>query len=362
MKTNLFRAGFLLISIAFVQTTQAKIWRLNNNGNNPVPAIVADFTGTLQAAHDNASILSGDTIHVEQSPTTYGPCIFTKRLVVIGPGYFLNLNPQTQVNTSYAATVGDLTFYNTLSASSQVMGLTTSSVYMGVNNLLISRCHITGVIFIGNTNATNISGMAVRQCYHTGAANYLPSIKNNTGSGITTNMEFTNNLFNYPTNLFQYPLILDSRVSGLFKNNVVYGYYAMNMQNFYLLNNIQYSATGSVNTFANSIVENNIGSVAGHFVSPTGTNNTINPGNLTATLAQMAFVGGASTDGAYKLGASSIAVGAGKDGVDAGAYAGDYPYKLSGIAPVPNIYALTIAPISAGATTISVTISAKGNN
>lgn len=362
MKTNFFKVAMLIITITIAQSSQAKIWRLNNNGNNPVPAITADFSGTLQAAHDNVLVMSGDTIHVEQSPTTYGPCIFTKRLVVIGPGYFINLNPQTQANTSYAATVGDLTFYNALSASSQVFGLTVGTVNMGVNNLLISRCNIVGIIFIGNTNASNISGMAVRQCYHSGASNFLASIRNNTGAGLVTNMEFTNNIFAYSLALFQYPAILDNRVSGLFKNNVVYGYYALNMQNFYLLNNLQYSSTGSVNTFANCIVENNVGNVAGHFVSPTGSNNTINPGNITATLAQMAFVGGASTDGFYRLGAGSLAIGAGKDGVDAGAYAGDYPYKLSGIAPVPNIYALTIAPISAGASTISVTISAKGNN
>ncbi len=362
MKSNLSKVVMFFIGIALVQTTQAKIWRLNNNGNNPVPAIVADFTGTLQAAHDNPSVVSGDTLHVEQSPTTYGACIFTKRVVVIGPGYFLNLNPQTQVNTSYGATVGDLTFYNALAASSQVFGLTTGNVFMGVNNLLISRCAITGVIVIGNTNASNISGMAVRQCYHTGAGNYVASVRNNTGAGLITNMEFTNNLFIYPTNLFQTPVLLDNRVSGLFKNNVVYGYYALNMQNFYLLNNIQYTVAGPTNTFANCIIENNVGTAAGQFVSPAGSNNTLNPGNLTATLAQIAFTGGSSTDGAYKIGPASVAIGAGKSGVDAGAYAGDYPYKLSGIAPVPNIYALTVAPIAAGATSISVTVSAKGNN
>jgi len=362
MKLNLLKVAMLCAAITLVQNTQAKIWRLNNNGNNPVPAITADFSGTLQSAHDNTLVLSGDTLHVEQSPTTYGACIFTKRLIVIGPGYYLNLNPQTQVNTGYGATVGDLTFYNIASAASQVFGLTTVAVNMGVNNLLISRCQITGVINIGNTTSGNISGMAVRQCYHTGAGNYVASIRNNSGTGLVTNMEFTNNLFVYPTNLFQYPIILDNKVSGLFKNNVVYGYYALNMQNFYLLNNIQFSATGSGNTFANCIVEYNAGSVATQFISPAGLGNTFGPANQTASLAQVAFVGGASTDGAWRLGAASLVIGNGKDAVDRGAYAGDYPYKLSGIAPVPNIFALTIAPISAGATSISVTVSAKGNN
>lgn len=93
MKSILPKLTLLLISIVLVQNTQAKIWRLNNNGNNPVPAITADFAGTLRSLHDNVIVLSDDTIHAKQSPAIYGACIFTKRLIVIGPGYFLNLNP-----------------------------------------------------------------------------------------------------------------------------------------------------------------------------------------------------------------------------------------------------------------------------
>ena len=139
MKKIILSFVLLIIALSFFNTSYAKIWRLNNNGNNPIPAIGADFTGTLQAAHDNASVVSGDTIHIEQSPTTYGNCTFTKRLVLIGPGYFLSTNPQTQVNTDYAATVGILTFYNANAAGSQVYGLTISTTYLGVNNLLLDR-------------------------------------------------------------------------------------------------------------------------------------------------------------------------------------------------------------------------------
>lgn len=362
MKMTLAKTGLFLFALVLFNSAQAKIWRLNNNGNLPNPAIVADFTGTLQAVHDNASVASGDTIHVEQSPTTYGPCIFTKRLVVIGSGYFLNKNPFTQVNIDYGSTVADLTFYNNNSAGTHIYGLTMLNVYMGVNNLLIARNNITGVVVIGNTNANNIDGMAVRQCYLNGSTGVNQAmVRSNTGTGLITNMEFDNNIFVYPY-YYNYSIFLNDKVSGKIKNNIINGSYGMNIQNFYVLNNIGFSASNSGNTFSNCVMEYNTGTVAAMYVTPAGTNNTLGLGNQTKSAAQIALLGGASTDNQYSLAVSSECIGAGKDGANCGAFGGDYPYKLSGIAPVPNIYAVTIAPISAGSSTISVTVSAKGNN
>lgn len=362
MKFTLAKTSLFLFTLVLFNSAQAKIWRLNNNGNLPNPAIVADFTGTLQSVHDNASVATGDTIHVEQSPTTYGPCIFTKRLVVIGSGYFLNKNPFTQVNIDYGSTVGDLTFYNNNTAGTHVYGLTIVNVYLGVNNLLIARNNITGIMVIGNTNANDIDGMTVRQCYFNGSApSNQAMIRSNTGTGLITNMAFTNNLFKF-VNYYNTALVLNAKVSGILKNNLIDGNLGMNIQNFYVLNNIGLSSSLSGNTFTNCVIEYNTGVVAAMFVTPAGTNNTIGLGNQTKTVAQIALLGGTSTDNANSLAVASECIGAGKDGANCGAFGGDYPYKLSGIAPVPNIYAVTIAPISAGSSTISVTVSAKGNN
>lgn len=361
MKLAIARTGLVLFALVLFNTAQAKIWRLNNNGNAPNPAIVADFTGTLQAVHDNASVVSGDTIHIEQSPTTYGSCIFTKRLVVIGAGYFLNQNPFTQVNIDYGSTVGDLTFYNNNAAGSHVFGLTTGVVYMGVNNLLVARCQLTSLLYIGNTGAADLNGMTLRQCFLNGqTTSGQTMVRSNTGTGLITNMDFSNNIFRFPG--FNFALTLNAKVSGLFKNNVVSAYYGVNIQNFYVLNNIGLSAVNSPNTFTNSVLEYNVGTIATMFVTPLGANNIIGLGNQTKTAVQIALLGGTSTDNGNSLAVSSECIGAGKDAADCGAFGGDYPYKLSGIAPVPNIYKVTIAPISAGSSSISVTVSAKGNN
>lgn len=361
MRNKLTKLIALLVIVTISNGAYAKIWRLNNNGNNQIPVITADFptSTTLQQAHDNASVASGDTLHVEQSPVSYGNCIFAKRLVIIGSGYFLSNNPNTQVNTSWGATVGNLTFYNNGSASAQVFGLTTGTVFMGVNNLLIARCNIKGIVYIGNTSTTDIDGLTLRQNFFN-IANQT-AIQNNTGTGNITNTTIQNNLI-VPSGVTS-AISLSPNVSGLMKSNYASSYYGViNVSNFYVVDNICYSASNSVNTFYNCNIEFNAGNIAGHFQAPNGTNNTIGTGNLVKSLAQFGFIGGTSPDAYYQLGPSSEVKTAGKNGVDLGVFAADYPYKLSGIAPVPNIYGLVIDPIGAGAGTIHVTVTAKGNN
>lgn len=361
MKNLIVRGFVLLIACASATASQAKIWRLNNNGNNPNPAIQADFTGTLQQAHDNAGVVSGDTIHVEQSPTPYGACVFTKRLVVIGPGYFLDKNPQTQVNVSYEAVVGQLTMANAACAGTQIWGLyINAATYMQTNNLLLGRCYQAGHLYVGSGNATNITGLVIRQNYMTPSTGSTGAIQQLGGTGLCSNMEITNNIITLSTGPVTYGAVLDGRFSGIFKNNVTYSYIAFSIANFYIVNNMSYVVGTS--TLNNCVVEYNMGTAASAYTAVNGSNNTYGPGNQVKTFAQMLFTGGASVDNYWQLQAGSPAKTAGKDGVDLGVFSGDYPYKLSGIAPVPNIYALTIAPISAGASSISVTVSAKGNN
>jgi hypothetical protein len=344
-------------------TAFSKIWRLNNNGNSPLPAIQANFTGTLQAAHDNVSVVSGDTLHIEQSPTTYGPCIFTKRLVLLGAGYFLDTNPNTQVNTSYGSPVGDLTFRNANSAGSQIWGLTPGIIYAGQNNLVIGRCYFNGTqIFLGSLDNTNLNNIKIQQNYFTLPYNAW-AINPVTGTGDVTNVNIHNNIFNQ-TIVTARGIYLTTKYSGIIKNNVIYSNYEpMNVANFYIVNNIIISVSGIACTYNNCNVEYNRAGLLTHLSGATGAGNTYGMGNVVNTLAQIAFATtSTSTDNKLNITASSTAVGAGKLGTDCGAFAGDYPYKLSGIPPIPNIYCLSIAPIASGASSITVTVSAKGNN
>ncbi|MEQ1587304.1 MAG: hypothetical protein ABL895_15550, partial [Cyclobacteriaceae bacterium] len=133
MKTLLLTC-LLLLSIA----SFGKIWIVDNN----VGSTAKDFT-SLMEAHDGAS--AGDTLYLIGSPNNYKSYnndvtnIITKRLVIIGPGYFLNENPNTQVSptTSYFTTVlfcNEEIEFAPGSEGSIMMGLVIRRVKISTNN------------------------------------------------------------------------------------------------------------------------------------------------------------------------------------------------------------------------------------
>ena len=77
--------SFLAILLCVAPIASAKIWRLDNVQN-------ADFS-SITTAHSSAA--SGDTVYVAGSVNNYGSVTLTKKLTIIGPGYFLAENPQT---------------------------------------------------------------------------------------------------------------------------------------------------------------------------------------------------------------------------------------------------------------------------
>lgn len=345
----------------------AKIWRLNNNNGGTInPAINAHFTGTLQAAHDNASVLSGDTIHVEQSNTSYGPLTMTKRLVIIGPGYFLSENAKTQVNTSYGATMGNLYMTAPSCAGSVVTGMTISAnaVQLGANRLTLVSNNIsiaswqTGIT-IGSGSAVAIDSIVIRSNWLNGPASGAFVVGTSGTSGQVTRLDISNNFFSYPYGTFA--ITLAGNYSGIIKNNVFSCIYAMSVSNMYVVNNIHATTSNSAyNTFNNSVIEYNLGYRDQQFNTPTGGNNTINTASNPLT-NNFLFQTTGSTDEKLQLQPGSPAKGAGKSGEDMGMFGGTLPYTLSGMPAVPSVYAISIAPIAAGASAMSVTVSAKSN-
>ncbi len=362
MKQFIFSFAALLLISA---TASAKIWRLNNNNGGAItPTIKTDFLQgvTLQQAHDSAKVLSGDTIHIEQSNTTYGACVFTKRLTVIGVGNFLSQNPNTQVQTSFYSRVEALTITNPAAAGTQILGLQAAYILAGANNVKVAYCTF-GYVQIGSGSAANTDNIQIINNYVNNGNTYY-CISSNGGTGLNTNVGIYGNIL--LTSTSYQTINLNSNSSGILKNNVLYCYYTSigALSNFYVVNNMCWNTAGAgyPNIFNNCVIEYNMGTFAGMFQTPSGSLNTTNATNNTIqTSANMLFAGGTSSDGQYKLQPGSPAKNAGKSGVDMGAFAGDFPYSLSGIANIPNIYQLNVATIPAGASTMSVTISAKSN-
>src|SRR4051812_48353519 len=91
----------VLLFLLCTNSTYAKIWRVNN-----ITGINANYTD-VNTAINAGTTQAGDTIHIEPSTTSYGNVSVSKRVVIIGNGYFLtgtgsNTGLQANTNTSYA--------------------------------------------------------------------------------------------------------------------------------------------------------------------------------------------------------------------------------------------------------------------
>lgn len=335
-----------LLSLIFTTSLQAKIWRVNNNLN-----VVADFTDP-QTAMTSASVVNGDTIHIEASANTYPDFTLTKKLTIIGAGYFLSetspmiANPKTQanINGSYSNNIG----FGPGSKGSSISGYSCNRIYLDDSLVTIQRCRIYANLLV-NLNY-NIYGDTIRQ-------NYINGIQyQNNNSTKAENLIIYNNIFtaNYCINFSGGPI---NNNYGYFINNICVGgnsyFWCIN---FTFQNNI---FTGinlfgyqSSNVFFNSLSDNNA----------LGTAN----GNQQNVIMDNVFVGwnsaaGYSSDGRFALKPGSPAIGAGSlngGPVDCGVYGGPAPYVLSGMPGVPSIYTFTSpATVASGTTTMSISVS-----
>ncbi len=347
---------YLIAFAAFILTAlpaQAKIWRVNNN-----PGIAADFT-TFNGAVTAATVSAGDTIYLEPSTIGYTTGSFTmaKRLVVIGPGYFLDpANATTPGNAGLqvATANSELPFLRIASDAdgSKFMGITfNGSIYMnGANNISFEKVYFpSGVYFETGTN----DAISFRKCFFNNSANIGGS-----ATAVITNLICENNIF---YNGAYFTLTTLSGSGNIFRNNSVIGGNAFVMNNTYVANNI--FGIGSQNTFTNCTIKNNLFQIA-QTLPVTASNNqvSVNMANV--------YVGGTTgsldSRSALKVGSPAIAAGLTIGAVvtpDCGAYGATDPYKLSGIPNIPSIYALTVpVSIPSGSATMNVTFSTRNSN
>jgi len=344
------------LSILFVLMTvsvcaNAKIWRVNNN-----VGVVADFT-TFNAAVTAAA--TGDTLYLEPSATSYATSSFTlaKRLVVIGPGYFLdpaNAAEPGNAGLQYATKDSRLEFFYLGAGSdgSKFLGITIiGSFYVNaVSNVSFEKVYFpAGVYFQSGT----IDGFTFRKCFFNNSA-----ALSNAAAAVITNLVMENNIF------YNGAYVTLNTLAGsgnIFRNNSVVGGNAFVMNNTYIANNI--FGIGSQSTFTNSTLKNNLFQI-NQTLPGTATNNQVS-----VTMANV-FVGG--TTGSFdsrtvlKTGSPAIAAGLTVGTVttpDCGAYGATDPYKLSGIPNIPSIYALTVpVSIASGTTSMNISFSTKNNN
>lgn len=340
-----------------VSTSFAKIWRVNNN-----QGVNANFT-TLQAAHDSASI--GDTIHIEPSATAYAGITMRKRLVLIGPGFYLGENPNTQANKQ-TSIVNGLTLYFDASGS-VIMGLdfNANSVNIYANDIVVRRNKFSSP----NGATADWSTGSVQLYYFNSSGN--PPVQNiiiTQNYGLRVDVNYASSGILISNNFISYyayagegttatSLFVQANAIAIIQNNIIRrGAFSAN--NSSIINNIMLAGTFSG---TGNLVSNNIGNS-----TQFGTSN----GNQSGVDMASVFLGsgtGVSPDGQWKLAAGSPAIAAGygstpQNPVDAGIFSGQTPYTLSGIPPVPAVYFFENKPIGSNTDPITVTIKVKSNN
>ncbi len=307
----------ILLSSLFSLHADAGKWRVNNAG------IQAHFT-SLQEAASSASVGAGDTLYVEGSASSYGNLDLTKRLVIIGPGYFLGQNPETQANL-VPAIIEYLTF-NTGSKGSVMTGMTVNSW---------TTVQDTAITLVRN----NFAAMNV----------YNPSINNNISQNVIYSLNISgsqgnnisNNLFTKSDAYYCGCFTMGNNSSGTVRHNIFSGCHTV--MDCLFENNIATGTTSAGNNLFSataSTVNNNIGASAQY-----GTAN----GNQENVDMATVFLGTGSNDGKYQLQSGSPASGAGAGGADCGMFGGSAPYVLSGI---PNLPA--VGYININGTTVTV--------
>lgn len=327
MKKKALLFGLMLAFFGFSVNSNATVLRVNS-----APGSTTSYT-TAQAAHDAAS--ANDTIYLESSGISYGGVSVSKKLTIIGTGYFLSQNPQTQAVP--ASSVLDYCYFNAGSAGSKLCGCTVPSIYIYDNNILITRNYVNGYNNCIYAPSSVVSNIVISQNYITANYNSWTAIY----FGTANNILITNNYI-------LGGLTSGTSFSAIVSNNVMSSY--LGFYNTTYTNNIM---TDGIFYNYNCLATYNLANGT-QFGDQNGNQQNVNMADV--------FVGstGNSTDGQWHLKPGSPAIGAGENGADCGMYGGTFPYILSGMPNIPAIYYMNAPAIPSNS--INVSIKAKSHN
>lgn len=323
---------FTLLSIVFLfATSQAKIVYLNNSLKEPNIGenLYVNWTDAYAAASN------GDTIYVVGTRNSYGRVTIDKKLAILGPGYYLTENKETQVNKLVAG-FDEIRFVDG-SQGSYLHGVTDVEnfyklyIAQNIENITIENCFLY-TVFLDTRNTTNTSKIILKK-------NSIGKIDmENFYNGIATELIISNNII-------RGSFYLNAGSSGIIANNLLLNntFKVGSSSSFEIANNIYINSNlndFSIQPLPDASVHNNI-SLTGAFGSDND-NMTVPQSTLFITDEN------ASSDGQYMLSENSPAKGAGTNGTDIGPFGGPDPYRLSGLPNLPNIYELSTVGLVSG--------------
>lgn len=332
---------FVAITIAFSTSVFSNVWRVNNTLNTDA---AQKLFKTLQEAHDASSVAAGDTLLVEGTSIVHPTIVISKRLVIIGTGYLLTSNPQTQFNP--AMSIFSKITIKPEAAGSILIGLTFAdnnssfAPYIEADNVIVMRCHLNAFLYLsGDVNNVQI----IQNFFERGG------ITHGSSADRFTNIVLKNNIIYSGVSISSSPTI--QRSFSVVENNIFLGSVTLTATVF--RNNI-ITYTSAAVSISSSTIQNNLAVKAG--LLPTDNGNQV-------YVAANLFVGatGTSEDGQYKLKDNSPYLTAGFGGTQPGIFGGTMPYVLSGMPPIPAIYELVADGFGSKQNGLQVTIKAKAN-
>lgn len=344
------------ISLIFIVLTpfiHAKVLRVNNTAN-----MAADYS-TLAAAVNAASASVVDTIHIEGSVTPYtGNVAVNKKVVIVGPGYFLASTAETQYNKETAKLDCNIVFeagsagsvlagveHHTGAAGFVVVTVTTAytgnRVIIQANDISIVSCKL---FFLEINNAQPLSDITVQRCF------FNPGAIIANGAGVVGNLTVTNCFFRNNYAYAGYLVISGAagKQSGWrISQNTFYNAFKVVAENTTFTNNVFYSSatstgvvtTSSSNTYTDNVMRYTVGGMVN------GSDRNIIPPTTVAETQWFSRTGGdpavdiyytsasASTDCPLRDGSEP-----GSDSKSKGMYGGGMPYVKSGMYTIPSVY------------------------
>ena len=313
-----------LAAVCMAVTANATILRVSNVEGSSAPY------STIQAAVDAAN--AGDTIMVDGSNTVYDKTEITRKLVLIGPGFWINENGLVDE----AAPTAKATFLIKRAAEGTVIeGFSTPGtggiqIQINADNCVIRRCNINGStsygIRFGRDNYNDdylVSGAVIHQNFFNNSM-----LQGSTTSVLApSNIQVTNNIFIDKTGDFEIEYLRSSFIAY----NTILGYV-----------DYETHGNGHFHHIYSSTIENNIIRVQSVFYNST-TDKDNNEWSNNYIASALLDGDGEEVHKTFKtdkdIRDAELKVTGGNN---YGAFAGDSPYVLSGIPAAPVIQDLVM--------------------
>lgn len=310
---------FSILAVLFSISTFATVRTVFNGTPSP------GYFTTFAAAHTASA--NGDTIYVMGSSAGYGSQAITKKLTIIGPGFY----PKKDL--------GVAAYFDNIyigSDSVVISGISAGYIYANYsapnNNVFIKNCLMTYLFTYQNYP---ISNFIVEGCVITGYVQFTQTVQ--------SNLLFRNNSFSTST----FSNCIYSVNNASFDHNIFHNFYgyafATSISNCLFTNNIFLTAptSGTINCQFNNNVTYYPGQANSVVQLPqannTGVNNQIqvNPQFVNAVIPFTANTN-------YRLAPTSPILTAGIAGAQPGVYGGSGVYLASGEPEIPVIRSFTI--------------------